>query len=328
MIKIKCDYLNGAVAVPTEIIDKHLKLASAASFKVLLFILRNPQGTENAQQISMCTGLSEEDVKNCLEFWESNSVIEITDEKVTEESYINSIGNAKAAAIPEEAKAERKVTVKKLPVKKPTQREIAARLIDEPELEIIYKEAQNILGTFGYDTQALLLMIYDYYGFPPEVIITLLQHQKNEGKTASSAIKNIAEDWAKRGIDTLELVEEELLALEKIKAIFLEVKDTAEFAGDAPTTRIAKFLRTWAVEWECSAELIKYALENNNKSLSDTNKMLKKFVQSGITSPEQVIAKEKKSIPKTVKKTYETEEIGKNSVLDWIKKYANGEENE
>ena len=328
MIKIKCDYLNGAVAVPTEIIDKHLKLASAASFKVLLFILRNPQGTADAKQISMCTGLSEDDVEICLEFWESNSVIEITEEKVTEENYANSVGNAKAVTVTEEKKTERKVTVKKLPVKKPTQREIAERLIAEPELEIIYQEAQNILGTFGYDTQALLLMIYDFYGFPPEVIITLLQHQKNEGKTASSAIKNIAEDWAKRGIDTLELVEEELLALDKIKATFLAVKETAEFSGDIPTTRIAKFLRTWAVDWECSDELIKYALENNNKSLNDTNKMLKKFVQSGISSPEQVITREKKSLPKTVKKTYETEEIGKNSVLDWIKKYANGEENE
>ena len=328
MIKIKCDYLNGAVAVPTEIIDKHLKLASAASFKVLLFILRNPQGTADAKQISMCTGLSEDDVEICLEFWESNSVIEITEEKVTEENYANSVGNAKAATVTEEKKTERKVTVKKLPVKKPTQREIAERLIAEPELEIIYQEAQNILGTFGYDTQALLLMIYDFYGFPSEVIITLLQHQKNEGKTASSAIKNIAEDWAKRGIDTLELVEEELLALDKIKATFLAVKETAEFSGDIPTTRISKFLRTWAVDWECSDELIKYALENNNKSLNDTNKMLKKFVQSGISSPEQVITREKKSLPKTVKKTYETEEIGKNSVLDWIKKYANGEENE
>ena len=34
MIRIKCDYFNGAVAVPTELIDKHLKLAPAASFIV------------------------------------------------------------------------------------------------------------------------------------------------------------------------------------------------------------------------------------------------------------------------------------------------------
>lgn len=329
MIKIKCNYLNGAVAVPTELIDKHLKLAPAASFKVLLFILRNPEGTADAKQISMCTGLAESDVLSCLDFWENNGAIELTAEKVSEEAMKTAVGNAKVSTQKEVLlkKEEKKtVTVKSLPVKKPTQREITQRLSEEPELEIIYKEAQGILGTFGYDTQGLILMIYDYYGFPPEVIITLLQHQKCEGKTSTSAIKNRAEDWAKRGIDSLDLVEEELLALEKIQKVFLSVKETAGFSGDVPTTRIAKFLRTWVVDWECSEELIKYALQECNKILTETNKLLKKYVQSGITSPEQVQERQKKSLPKEVKKTYETEEIGKNSVLDWIKKYADGEE--
>ena len=326
MIKIKCNYLNGAVAVPIEIIDKHLKLAPAASFKVLLFILRNPEGTSDAKQISMCTGLSEDDVENCLSFWESNNAIEITREKVSDEAISASLGNAKIATEEQERKEERVIVVKKLPVKKPTQREISERLLAEPQLEIIYKEAQNILGVFGYDTQSLILMIYDFYGFPPEVIITLLQHQKCEGKISSSAIKSRAEDWAKRGIDNLELVEQELLALDKIQTTFLEIKDVAGFSGDVPTTRISKFLRTWSVDWDCSIELIKYALEKNNKILNDANKMLKKFSMMGITSVEEAISRDKKTLPKTVKKTYETEEIGKNSVLDWIKKYADGEE--
>ncbi len=331
MIRIKCDYLGGAVAVPTELIDKHLKLAPAASFKVLLFILRNPEGTATAEQIGMCTGLNVDDVCSCLDFWENNGAIEFTQEKVSEEAFKASVGNAKVSIskeTEEKAKEEKLRTVKSLPVKKPTPREIAQRLSESPELEIIYKEAQNILGTFGYDTQALILMIYDYYGFPPEVIITLLQHQKCEGKLSSSSIKSRAEDWAKRGIDSLDLVEEELLALEKITKTFNAIKDFAGFSGDIPTTRIAKFLRTWAIEWECSEELIIFALEESKKVLTDANKLLKKYVQSGIKSPQEVQQRQKKSLPKEIKKTYQTEEIGKNSVLDWIKKYADGEENE
>lgn len=332
MIKIKCDYLNGAVAVPTELIDKHLKLASPASFKVLLFVLRNPEGTADAKQIGMCTGLDAGDVCECLSYWESNGVIEITGEVVSEEAYNFALGNAKTAETKEKSednKEDKKnsTKVKKLPFKKPTQREIALRLLECPEFALINTEAQQILGTYGYDTQANLLMFYDYYGFPPEVIITLLQHQVFEGKVSSSAIKSRAEDWAKRGIDSLDLVEEELLALEKIIKTYKAIKDVAGFSGDVPTTRISKFLRAWAVEWECSEELIIYALEESKKVLSDTNKLLKKYVQSGIKSPEQIQQKQKKSLPKEVKKTYETEEIGKNSVLDWIKKYADGEEN-
>ena len=333
MIKVKYDYFSGgAIAVPTDIIDKHLKLAPAASFKVLLFILRNPDGIADPDQIGIATGLNKSDVLDCLDFWEGNGIIEITEEKVSQDAIDATLGNAKVAKPVDsknENEAEKKsvTNVKKLPFKKPTQREIALRLSESPELTIIYKEAQEILGTFGYDTQALLLMIYDFYGFPPEVIITLLQHQKNEGKLSSSSIKNRAEDWAKRGIDSLELVEDELLALEKINKTYNGVKVAAEFNGDAPTPRISKFLRTWAVEWECSEELIIYALEESKKVLTDTNKLLKKYVQSGIQSPEQIKQKKKKAIPEEIKKTYETEEIGKNSVFDWIKKYADGEEN-
>ena len=332
MIKIKCNYLNGAVAVPTELIDMHLKLAPAASFKVLLFILRNPDGTSDAEQIAGCTGLSISDVNMCLDFWQQNGAIEITDEVVSEEKLKEVCGNAKCCICDEEkpsADCSKKptVTIKNLPVKKPTQREIAKRLSEEPELEIIYKEAQGILGTFGYDTQALILMIYDYYGFPPEVIITLLQHQKCEGKTSSAAIKSRAEDWAKRGIDSLDLVEKELLALEKISLYFNELKDFAGFSGEAATPRIAKFLRVWAVDWDCSVDLIKCALEQTKNALNDTNKLLKKWVNSSIKTPQDVERLTKKSVPKEIKKSYDTETVGKTGVLDWIKKYADSEDN-
>lgn len=330
MIKIKCDYLGGAVAVPTDVIDKHLKLAPVASFKVLLFILRNPEGTADAEQIAMCTGLAKFDVIDCLNFWESNGVIAIDDE-INEEAVKTAIGNAKCVKIPEEKtdKPENKnVNVRTLPVKKPTQREIAMRLSEEPELTFICNEAQTILGTFGYDTQALIVMIYDFYGFPPEVIITLLQHQKFEKKTSSSAIKSRAEDWAKRGIDTLEAVEKELLVLEKINDVYNIVKDTAGFTSDSPSPRVAKYLRQWAGEWNCSCELINFALEEANKVLTDANKLLKKWANSGITTPEEVKIQQKKSLPKEVKKSYDTEKVGRNSVLDWAKRYATEEENE
>ena len=330
MIKIKCDYLGGAVAVPTEVIDKHLKLAPVASFKVLLFILRNPEGTADAQQIAMCTGLAEFDVIECLNFWERNGVIE-TDNTYDEKAVKTAIGNVKMAENPQAEVVmpeNKKVNVRSLPVKKPTQREIAFRLSQEPELTLICKEAQTILGTFGYDTQALLVMIYDFFGFPPEVIITLVQHQKCENKTSSAAIKNRAEDWAKRGIDTIEAVEEELLIIEKINTVYKDIKEVAGFTSEVPSPRIAKYLRQWVGDWKCSPQIIKYALEESDKVLTDTNKLLKKWANSGITTPEEIKVQQKKSLPKEIKKSYDTEKVGRNSVLDWAKRYAEKEENE
>lgn len=324
MIKIKCDYLGGAVAVPTDVIDKHLKLAPAASFKVLLFILRNPDGTANAEQIAMCTGLAEADVCDCLDYWQSNGVIAIdgkTDEKAVKIAVSNAKSIKPAEDTPPTSEPE-KVRVRSLPVKKPTQREIAQRLAQEPELVLICNEAQTILGTFGYDTQALIVMIYDFYGFPPEVIITLLQHQKVENKTSSAAIKSRAEDWAKRGIDNLDAVEKELLLLEKINKIYEQIKDEAGFTSPSPSPRILKYLRQWAGDRNCSAEFIKFAVSEGKGILTDTDKLIKKWTNSGFTSPDDVINQKKKSLPKEVKKSYSTENIGRSSVLDWAKKYA------
>ncbi|MGN0525816.1 MAG: DnaD domain protein [Acutalibacteraceae bacterium] len=326
MIKLKCDYAKGAVAVPTEILDKHLKLAPTASFKVLLFILRNPDSTETPQQIAAGTGLSKGDVEACLSYWQNSGIIEYTEEKVSSEEIERTLGNAKSVSSAADfEKTESKVKVKSLPVKKPTQREIAKRLSEEPELVLICNEAQSILGTFGYDTQALLVMIYDYYGFPPEVIITLLNHQKSLGKTSSSAIKNVAEDWARRGIDSLELVEKELLDLEKINGLYNEIKDTAGLTAEAPTPRVLKFLRIWVCDYQADSELVKYALGECHNVLSDTNKLLKKYIYSGITTPDEAMKRQKKALPQEVKKSYDIDNIGKNSVAEWIKKYANEE---
>lgn len=330
MIKIKCDYSGGAVAVPTEVIDKHLKLAPVASFKVLLFILRNPDGASDTAQISSCTGLPVSDVEDSIEYWETHGIIEV-DGETDEASRQTAMGNAKIREeVPAsvENKPSAKTPVRSIPVKKPTQREIAMRIKEEPQLTLIYNEAQTILGTFGYDTQALILMIYDYYGFPPEVIITLLQHQKCENQTSSAAIKSRAEDWAKRGIDNLELVEQELLSLERISETFEAIKVNLGSANQSLTQRVSKFIRQWAVEWECSAELINYALSESNKVLTDANKLLKKWSAQGITTSAEVIEKQKKSLPKEVKKSYDTEKVGKSSVLDWAMRYADKEENE
>ena len=105
------------------------------------------------------------------------------------------------------------------------------------------------------------------------------------------------------------------------------IKSYAGLDGASLSPRVSKFLRDWAVNWNCSDELIIYALEESNKTFSDANKLLKKWANSGIKTPDDVKDKEKKSLPKEIKKSYDTEKVGKSSVLDWARKFADGEEN-
>lgn len=320
MLKLKFDFSNGAVAVPTDLIDKYLKLAPSASFKVLLFILRNPNGALDAQQISVATGLTENDVKDCIDYWMQYDVIFDDGEKNIEKAQ-EATGNAKQikSISYEEQEENTKITIKKLPVKKPTQREISLRISEDENITTLFREAQKIVGTFGFDTQALLIMIYDYYGFSVDLIIMLLSYQSSVDNLNSHAIKTRAEEWVKKGINTLEAAVVEISNLEKIQKTYIEIKAFIEHNSDKPTPQIAKYLRAWAVDWNFSTEMILHALKESGKSFSEANKLLKKWHSLNINDVESAVIKKKKTITSKVEKSYDVNNVGKNSILERMK---------
>ena len=320
MFKLKFDFSNGAVAVPTDLIDKYLKLAPSASFKVLLFILRNPNGALDAQQISVATGLTENDVKDCIDYWMQYDVIFDDGEKNVEKAQ-EATGNAKQikGISYEEQEENTKIVIKKLPVKKPTQREISLRISQDENITTLFREAQKIVGTFGFDTQALLIMIYDYYGFSVDLIIMLLSYQSSVDNLNSHAIKTRAEEWVKKGINTLEAAVVEISNLEKIQKTYIEIKAFIEHNSDKPTPQIAKYLRAWAVDWNFSVDMILHALKESGKSFSEANKLLKKWHSLNINDVESAVIKKKKTITSKVEKSYDVNNVGKNSILERMK---------
>lgn len=319
MYKIVCTYAGGAVAVPTEIIDKNLKLASAASFKVLLFIFRNPEGVKNAEQVALCTGLSKQDAEDCLLFWEERGVIK-KDGEENEEKAKEAVSNLKTADISVSVPAEKAKPAKPAVVKLPTQSEVARRLSQDEMLAATNAEAQLILGTYGYRMQAVIVLLYDYYGFSPEMIITLLQYQKDSGLPTPDAVKRRGEAWAKKGISSMDDVTRELKDLSVINSVYSDVRAYLGLLPKSPAGKTADYLREWAVTMDFSSEMILLALKNEGKSFSSADKALRKWFKAGIKSPEDVKEKQKKSIPEEYKKSYDTESIGKSGVLQMLKK--------
>lgn len=309
MYRITCSFSGGATAIPTEIIDQYLKLAPAASFKVLLFILRNPDGAADAKQIGLCTGLSQNEAQDYLDFWESKGIV-ADDSSVRTEKMTEAIGNVKT--LPSE---KQNTTTKKASVKLPSYGEVIDRLKKDPQFGAINQEAQLIVGTYGSGMQSVLLFLYDYYGFAPEIIITLLQFQKDCGRLSPNDVKKCAEDWNERGIDTIEAVSAELRALQTIDNAYSAVKTLTEQKASSPDSKTAKYLRQWAVEWAFSTEMILLAVKEGGKSYAEANKLLKKWSAQNLTSPEQVNIKTQKNIPQKHERSYDVSKIGKRSIL-------------
>lgn len=313
MYKIICSYAGGAIAVPTEIIDKNLKLASAASFKVLLFIFRNPDGIKDAEQVGACTGLSKQDAEDCLLFWEERGIIEkcANENKEKAQEAFSNLKTVDSVFSPAPQQKSSKPAVVKLP----TQSEVAKRLSQDEMLAATSAEAQLILGTYGYRMQAVIVLLYDYYGFSPEMIITLLQYQKDCGLPTPDSIKRRGESWAKMGIDSIEGVTRELKDLSVINSVYSDVRAFCSLLPKSATGKTADYIRDWAVNMEFSTEMILLALKNEGKSFSSADKALKKWFKAGIKSPDELKEKQKKSIPEEYKKSYDTQSIGKSGVL-------------
>ncbi|MFQ8601441.1 MAG: helicase DnaB, partial [Oscillospiraceae bacterium] len=60
---------NSVFAVPSCVVDEHIRLAGAASLKVLLYLLRNAGNPIDAAQISSALALSEADIQDALNYW-------------------------------------------------------------------------------------------------------------------------------------------------------------------------------------------------------------------------------------------------------------------
>ena len=111
----------------------------------------------------------------------------------------------------------------------------------------------------------------------------------------------------------------EIAALDKIQKTFVEIKAVLETDAKKPTPKTAKFLRDWAVNWGFSTEMILYALKENGRSLPEANKLLKKYHAMNIYDIQSAELKKKKTITSKVEKSYDVNNVGRNSILERMK---------
>lgn len=70
-------------AVPTDVVDKYLKISGSAQLKVLLYILRHSGEQFDIETIAQYLNMGTFDVKDCIEFWSSFNVIAVNNDVIT-----------------------------------------------------------------------------------------------------------------------------------------------------------------------------------------------------------------------------------------------------
>lgn len=271
-------------AVPTQVADNYIKLASASQLKTLLWICRHISEPIDAAKISKEIGYGIGDVEDALTVIAGWGIL---------------IGKDTVAAHAPVTVDEPKVTeptkqLEEIAASKPSNEQIAARCKEDPEILAMFSDIEKMLGkTLGYDSRSILLMMHDHYGLPIEVIYMLVDYCKSVGKSGFSYISKVGRTWGEKEIDTIEKADEQIKILNSCSKLWKNFAEMAGIQNPRPSSSQSAYLRTWSVEMKFNVEMIYLAYEemlNHSSKISFPymNKILANWHSKGIKTPDDV----------------------------------------
>lgn len=289
--------LSSFFALPSSVVDDHIKLASEYQLKALLIFIKNQSDDKVYELIQKKLSLSESEVKECLDYWVQRGVL---------------IGDEISVIKQETVK---KAVVKEFSTAKPTREEAIKRIADSEELKYLTNVAQEKLSRpITAAELRTFVWLYDNYGLPTPVIILAIQYAFDSGKLNFSYIEKVCVDWARNDITTLAKAEERLNALYLSKTAWKIVENTFGIEHRNPSAYEKKCADKWVNEYGFTKEMLKSAYDicvNQTAKLkfSYINTVLEKWHKNGYKIPSDIPEKDGKNKSSTKSTSYSLEKI-------------------
>ena len=217
-----------------------IRLSCSIQLKVLLVAIKeNFKEKFNSEQISAELKKDIADVEEAIDFWVNLKIIKI----------INKL-----------PKKVSKLNVKK--EEKNSEDYISKRIKSDEEINYLLNAIETAVGRplSGTDV-SVILNLKDGEGMPCNVILMLIRYCVQIGKAATRYIEKVGIDWARNGIDTVELVEKKIQLLNNSKKIWKEFEKIAGISDRAPTKKEEETIIRWFNEWNFSESMITEAYE-------------------------------------------------------------------
>ncbi len=331
---------NSVFVVPSDIVDKHLKLAGAAQLKVILWFLRHAGENYSTEDIARALSMQEADVRDSLLYWSETGVIYVSEGKITPaKSEINESFSSDETVKTQSASEEVTQKTENVEPEKQTKSSRALSRPEKPDIRYLTKRMSEDEGIvylmqaadeiFGRPTnnndKATLLMIHETDGLPVEVIIMLLQYAAEIGKCNIRYIEKIAISWADDEVNTLERAEKRIQQLTSGRNAAGIVQNIIGLEKHSPTEKETYYADRWINQWKFTSEMIRRAYEicvdTKSKYIPKyVDSVLGRWFSSGITTPEQADMDQskgkKKAQNKTYEATYDISEFESSSIID------------
>lgn len=281
--------LNGGkyasfIAVPTDVIDKHLSSASGIYIKVLLAVIRH--NTIDGKKLAGLLSIPESDVIEAIGYWRSSKVLATEDERPSQK---------------EEPALDKPLKRKTQPIALIPEDISAAAVVKQsehdPQIKFLLCTAECLYNrplTAG--EQKGLVYIHEYMGLPADVIIMAVEYCISIDKPHFNYIQKMCAQWADDEINTHTRAEAAIKQLSARKGREGQVQALFGIQDRALTAANKKYINQWFDDG-FTIEMLKIAYERtvdriNKVSFPYINKILQSWKEKDIRTPEDLETKE------------------------------------
>lgn len=286
---------SSVFAVPTAIVDKHIKMCSPLSLKILLVMLRYSGQAVNADWLSGQLNISSADISDALGYWIGAGVVSKTDEAkeptVPPKPKNAVLEKPKQSPEPVVSKKENAVTGQKIVTissrPKITQDDVVQLANRDHTIAQLLSEAQGIIGAPLSPVESeIIVALCSYYGMKSDAVLMLLQYCISTGHKSLHYLEKTAANWLERGIVTHEQVEHEILRLTTDNENQKKVKKAFGLYSRGLTPKERDYIPRWfslGLDEPLITLACERAAENTGKvSFAYANKILTSWKSKGI----------------------------------------------
>jgi len=302
--------------VSNDFIDKYMLTSNSTYSIVYIYLLRMCAEKDFLPQTSFVAeklNILESDVLNAIKFWAEKKILQF--ELIGDDISLIFLD------IPKEEKTQERVVEKEKhknakarPLKsKPAYTNEEIELYkSQPEAMRIFNYAEKILGKLLKTNElTILFSFYDWLRLPVEVIEKLLDYCASIGKKHFNYIEAVAIDWADKGIDSADRVDE---YTERFKNNYLKILKFFGITDRVPIDKEIAFMDRWTDDYKMSLEMIKEAcsitiMNTSSASFSYADTILKNWKDQNINTVKD--AENSKKEFKETKKKNENSVAGK-----------------
>lgn len=326
---------NSVFAVPSGVVDKYIKLAGGNSLKLLLFLLRHGGETFSDEELKSALGFREVgELEDAALFWVQRGVIRYDTEKTVGDTDAFSPASVKPKNIvsaqltlDETAPANPADTRTASSVRKISPdsgiyvsgSEIAGRINSDPEIEALFDEAQKLYGRAlrPRESQTVIALV-DHFGIPAMAAAMLLKYCFKIGKTTPSYINTVAKSWSDDEINTIELADARISAMEKQNSVEEALREAMELKSKL-TPEQRRFIAVWTEDWGFNTEMIMLAYDitvnsTGKASFAYANKILENWNNAGIKTradaeQQNTARRQKNTEPSTANSSFDMDDV-------------------